>query len=195
MARSPLPLVDRPAGRRDPAGSARADSHDHHECLCSPGLRRLRLPPSRPEREGGKRPGKAFPIPPREPGRPARGFDLQAIKPSQPSAITGVPAASRRWMDSCRRARAPRPHQPYPQPGWLRCRRCWQGAVRVPAGFPSEQASRQRVRSRAGGITRRPHQPLSEPCAGGLLCGQELVRGQSLPLETPPASSPSPVSP
>lgn len=36
-------------------------------------------------------------------GRPA-GSELEAIQPSHPSAITGVPAVSRHWMDSRNRA-------------------------------------------------------------------------------------------
>lgn len=87
-ARSPLPLLERPAGSQDTTGNTRDDSHDHHECLRSPGLRGCAfLPPT--AREGGKRPctRKSFSNPP-PPGAGTAVPRVQSSKPySRPTRV------------------------------------------------------------------------------------------------------------
>lgn len=147
------------------------------------------LPP--PERGEAAAARKSFSSPLREPGRASRGLGARSHTATPTtSAITGVPAVSRRRTDPEAAGGSPWPPAGHSVTVSAR-HRCWNVVVGIPMGFWKEQGHSRAFTAKPGA----PHNPPSPsepcPCAGGL-SPREFFPGQFIPAappgQLPPAS-------
>lgn len=135
---------------------SRAHSHDHLECLRSPGLR---LPPSPGAGGSGRGTEKLFQPPPGAGTGVPRARSSKPYSPPTTSAITGAPAVSRRRTDPEAAGGSPWPPAG-PSVTASPRRRCRNVVVGVPTGFWKQQDRARAFTAKPGAPHPQPPQPL-----------------------------------